>query len=48
MLPFPPTGDWRTWRTAELTTTLPAGAGVRIRVATTGAGGPNLDSLAIG
>ncbi|MCO8274026.1 carbohydrate-binding protein [Actinoplanes sp. TRM 88003] len=47
-LSFPPTGDWKTWRTATLTATLPAGTTVRIRATATTTGGPNLDSLTLG
>ncbi|GID92097.1 TIM-barrel domain-containing protein [Amorphoplanes digitatis] len=47
-LSFPPTGAWSTWRTAILNVPLPAGAAVRIRATTTGAGGGNLDSLSVG
>jgi alpha-D-xyloside xylohydrolase len=47
-LSFPPTGDWRTWRTAGLTASLPAGSAVRVRATTTGASGANLDSLSVG
>lgn len=44
---FPPTGDWKTWRTVTLTASLPAGT-VRIRATSTGASGSNLDCLVIG
>ncbi|MBL7260018.1 TIM-barrel domain-containing protein [Paractinoplanes lichenicola] len=44
---FLPTGDWKTWRTASATVSLPAGTAVRIRATATGASGGNLDSLSI-
>ncbi|MBM2618663.1 DUF5110 domain-containing protein [Actinoplanes sp. LDG1-06] len=44
---FPPTGDWKTWRTATARLSLPAGAAVRIRATATGASGGNLDSLSV-
>ncbi|MFD5826760.1 TIM-barrel domain-containing protein [Lentzea sp. NPDC060358] len=45
-LSFPPTGDWRTWRTATLTAALPAGS-VRIRATATGSSAGNLDCLVV-
>lgn len=47
-LSCPPTGSWKTWRTATVTVSLPAGTAVRIRATTTGASGGNLDSLSVG
>ncbi|WP_305790237.1 TIM-barrel domain-containing protein [Symbioplanes lichenis] len=44
-LSFPPTGDWRTWRTVSVNAALPTGSAVRIRATATTAGGPNLDNL---
>ncbi|MEV7625363.1 TIM-barrel domain-containing protein [Actinoplanes sp. NPDC089786] len=45
-LAFPPTGGWTLWRTATLTTNLPAGT-VRIRATSTGASGGNIDCLSL-
>ncbi|MDT7783488.1 MAG: unsaturated rhamnogalacturonyl hydrolase, partial [Pseudonocardiales bacterium] len=45
---FPGTGAWTTWRTQQVSLTLPAG-GAKVRAtATTANGGPNLDSLTVG
>jgi hypothetical protein len=46
-VPFPPTANWDTWATAELTATLAAGANTIRLTATTANGGPNLDSLSM-
>ncbi|WJV44363.1 PQQ-dependent sugar dehydrogenase [Streptomyces flavofungini] len=45
-LSFPGTGAWTTWRTASVTTTLTSGPN-KIRAATSGVDGPNLDSLTV-
>ncbi|GIJ44416.1 hypothetical protein Val02_13020 [Virgisporangium aliadipatigenens] len=45
-LSFPGTGSWSTWRDAQLTASLPAGA-VRIRATATGASGANIDCLSV-
>ncbi|HEX8911731.1 MAG TPA: NPCBM/NEW2 domain-containing protein [Humisphaera sp.] len=45
-LSFAATGGWGTWTTLSLTVNLPAGANT-IRLASTGSGGPNLDSLIV-
>jgi len=45
---FPPTANWDTWATAELTATLAAGANTVRLTATTANGGPNLDRLSVG
>ncbi|MEU0934195.1 PQQ-dependent sugar dehydrogenase [Embleya sp. NPDC005971] len=45
-LSFPGTGAWTTWKTASVTTALAAGTN-KIRATTSGADGPNLDSLTV-
>jgi alpha-galactosidase len=45
---FPPTANWNTWATTELTATLAAGANKVRLTATTANGGPNLDRLSVG
>jgi hypothetical protein len=47
-LSFPPTANWDTWATAELTATLVAGPNTVRLSATTANGGPNLDRLSVG
>ncbi len=46
-LNFGPTGGWTTWATTSLTTNLPAGTVTIKAVASTSAGGANVDSLTI-
>ncbi|MBJ3811176.1 PQQ-dependent sugar dehydrogenase [Streptomyces flavofungini] len=45
-LSFPGTGAWTTWKTASVTTNLTSGPH-KIRAATAGVDGPNLDSLTV-
>ncbi len=45
---FPPTANWDTWATTELTVTLAGGADTVRLTATTANGGPNLDRLSVG
>lgn len=45
---FPPTGAWTTWQTSTLTAALADGVNTIRATATTGNGGPNLDSLTVG
>ena len=44
---FGPTGGWSSWSTVSVNASLPVGAAVKIRATSTGANGPNLDSLKI-
>jgi hypothetical protein len=44
---FPPTANWDTWATAEVTAPFVAGANTVRLTASTADGGPNLDSLNI-
>jgi hypothetical protein len=46
-LAFNPTGNWDTWQTVSVTTTLTAGTNAIRATATTASGGPNLDSLTV-
>lgn len=46
-LSFPGTGNWDTWQTRTVTTTLTAGSNTVRAVAVTANGGPNLDSLTV-
>jgi len=46
-LGFGPTGNWDTWQTVSVTTTLIPGANAVRATATTAGGGPNLDSLTV-
>ncbi len=45
-LSFPPTGNWDTWASVSLTSTLNAGANT-IRLTSTAGSGPNVDSLTV-
>ncbi len=44
---FPSTGDWATWGARTATVTLPAGTSTVKVIATTAAGGPNVDYLEV-
>jgi alpha-galactosidase len=45
---FPPTANWDTWSTTNVTASLNAGANTIRLTATTANGGPNLDKLTVG
>ena len=45
-LPFPPTGNWRTWAITGVDATLSAGRNT-VRLSAVGSGGGNLDSLTV-